>query len=150
MGTAAAGNRVVLIGAGLTGTETAVALAQEGKAVTLIDMLSLEEIDRRAIGSRSGLMYLRGMAEKAGIEVRTGLRAKAVTDEGLVALDADGKEVLLPCDTVALSMGVRPRTAVAERFAGTARDVFFCGDCRVRAGNITSAVIDGFYAAMNV
>ena len=150
MGTVSTGERIVLIGAGLTGTETAVALAQEGKMVTLIDMLSLEEIDRRAIGSRSGLMYLRGMAQKAGIEVHTGLRAKEVTDEGLVALDADGQDVLLPCDTVVLSMGVRPRKAIADQFADTARDVFFCGDCAVKAGNITSAVRDAFYAAMNI
>ena len=95
-------------------------------------------------------MYLRGMAASAGVRVMTGLRAKQVTGEGLIALDAEDKEVCLPCDTVVLSMGVRPRQAVAESFAGTAPDVFFCGDCRVRAGNITSAVLDGFYAAMNV
>ena len=89
-------------------------------------------------------------AQKAGIEVHTGLRAKEVTDEGLVALDADGQDVLLPCDTVVLSMGVRPRKAAAEQFADTARDVFFCGDCAVNAGNITSAVRDAFYAAMNI
>ena len=150
MGKADAGKRVVLIGAGLTGTETAVALAREGRDVTLVDMLSLEEIDRRALGSKSGLFYLRGLAEKAGVKVRTGLRAKEVTGEGLIAVDAEGADVFLPCDTVVLSMGVRPREEVARQFAGTAFDVFFCGDCAVRAGNITSAVRDAFYAAMNV
>ncbi|MBR6950962.1 MAG: FAD-dependent oxidoreductase [Oscillospiraceae bacterium] len=150
MGKACVGQKIVLIGAGLTGTETAVALAQEGKEVTLIDMLSLEEIDRRAIGSRSGLMYLRGMAQQAGVRVITGLRAKEVTDAGLTALDSTGSDVFLPCDTVVLSMGVRPRKAVADQFAGTAHDVFWCGDCAVKAGNITSAVRDAFYAAMNV
>ena len=73
-----------MIGAGLTGTETAVALAREGRDVTLVDMLSLEEIDRRALGSKSGLFYLSGLAEKAGVKVRTGLRAKEVTGEGLL------------------------------------------------------------------
>ena len=150
MGKASVGRKIVLIGAGLTGTETAVALAKDGKDVTLIDMLSLEEIDSRALGSRSGLMYLRGMANDAGVVVRTGLRASKVTDEGLTALDNDGNVVHLPCDTVVLSMGVRPRKGVADQFAGTAHDVFFCGDCAVKAGNITSAVRDGFYAALNV
>ena len=31
-----------------------------------------------------------------------------------------------------------------------AYDVFFVGDCAVRAGNITTAVRDGFFAAVNV
>ncbi|NLO96909.1 MAG: FAD-dependent oxidoreductase [Peptococcaceae bacterium] len=44
MGTAKVGNRVVVAGAGLTGLETALHLAREGKNVTVIDMLSWEEI----------------------------------------------------------------------------------------------------------
>lgn len=150
MGKASVGNKVVLIGAGLTGTETAVALAREGKQVTLIDMLSLEDINARTIGSKSALGYLRMLSEEAGVSVRTGLKAKEVKDTGLLALNQDGDEILIECDTVVLSMGVRPRTAAAKQFADTAANVYYCGDCSVRAGNITSAVRDGFYAAMNI
>ncbi|MCQ2452798.1 MAG: NAD(P)/FAD-dependent oxidoreductase [Oscillospiraceae bacterium] len=150
LGKVSVGNKIALIGAGLTGTETAVALAQEGKDVTLIDMLSLDEITARTVGSKSGLMYLRGMSEQAGVKVITGLKAKEVLDDALVALDAENEEVRIPCDTVVLSMGVRPRKELASQFEGTAFDVFYCGDCAVRAGNITSAVRDGFYAAMNI
>ena len=53
------GKFVVLIGAGLTGTETACALAEAGHSVTVIDMLSLEEIDSRGSGSRSVAAVLR-------------------------------------------------------------------------------------------
>ena len=150
MGICKPGKKVVLIGAGLTGTETAVALAQDGHDVTLVDMLSLEEIDARTIGSKSGLAMLRGMSDTAGVKVITGLRAKAVEAGALVAADAEGREVILECDTVVLSMGVRPRSELAHQFDGTAHDVFIVGDCAVRAGNITSAVRDGFFAAMNI
>ena len=64
--------------------------------------------------------------------------------------DAAGNDVSLACDTVVLSMGVRPRSELAHSFDGTATDAFICGDCAVRAGNITSAVRDGFFAAMNI
>ena len=47
-------------------------------------------------------------------------------------------------------MGVRPRKDVAEQFADTAFDVIYAGDCAAKNGNITSAVRDGFYAAMNL
>ncbi len=149
MGKVWVGTKVVVVGAGLTGTETAVALAQDGHDVTLIDMLSLEEIDARAIGSKSSLGTLRGMSQAAGVKVMTGLKVKEYKEFELIATSENGEEIL-PCDSVVLSMGVRPRTDVAMRFEGTAKDVIFVGDCAVRAGNITSAVRDGFFAAVNV
>ena len=89
------------------------------------------------------------MSQAAGVKVMTGLKVKEVRNFELVATGENGEEVI-PCDTVVLSMGVRPRTDVAMQFAGTAKDVVFCGDCAVRAGNITSAVRDGFFAAVNI
>ena len=149
-GTATVGKRVVLIGAGLTGTETAVVLARDGHAVTLMDMLSLEEIDRRGSGSRTVAAYLRGMAAKAGVKVMTGLLAKEITKDGVAAKDGGGNTVFLPCDSVVLSMGMKPLEGLAKEFEGCADAVFTVGDCNLRAGNITSAVRDGFYAAMNI
>ena len=73
-----------------------------------------------------------------------------VNSASLRFTDGENGEEIIPCDTVVLSMGVRPRTDVAMQFAGTAKDVVFCGDCAVRAGNITSAVRDGFFAAVNI
>jgi NADPH-dependent 2,4-dienoyl-CoA reductase/sulfur reductase-like enzyme len=147
-GKVTAGKRVVLIGAGLTGTETAVVLAQDGHEVTLIDMLSLEEIDSRGVGSRNVAAFLRRMADKAGVQVMTGLKAKEITMDAVIAENREGQILRLPCDSVVLSMGVKAR--VASEFEGTAGQVFVVGDCAVKAGNITSAVRDGFYAAMNI
>jgi uncharacterized FAD-dependent dehydrogenase len=47
-------------------------------------------------------------------------------------------------------MGVRPRDSVVKEFDGCANDIHAVGDCAQKAGNITSAVRDGFYAAMNI
>jgi NADPH-dependent 2,4-dienoyl-CoA reductase/sulfur reductase-like enzyme len=150
LGTATAGERVVLIGAGLTGTETAVALAQSGHNVTLIDALDLPEIDSKGLSSMSVTAVLRYMSEAAGVLVMTGLTAKEITPGGVVASTREGAEINLPCDTVVLSMGVRPVTALMETLKGIDAQVLGIGDCTVRAGNITSAVRDGFYAAMNI
>lgn len=150
MGKAVVGRRVVLIGAGLTGTETAVVLAEAGHEVTLIDMLSLEEIDSRGPGSKGVAAFLRGMSRKAGVKVLTGLKAKEVRRDGVTAEDAAGNLVTLPCDSVVLSMGVKPRERMLREFEGCAEELYVVGDCRARAGNITSAVLDGFYAAMNI
>jgi 2,4-dienoyl-CoA reductase-like NADH-dependent reductase (Old Yellow Enzyme family)/thioredoxin reductase len=149
-GKAAPGHRVVLIGAGLTGTETAVALARDGHEVTLIDMLPLEEIDRRGTALRGVVSLLRRMAEDAGVKVQTGLKAREIRSDAVIAENNTGEAVTLPCDSVVLSMGVRPLDSLAKSFEGCAEQVQIIGDCAVRAGNITSAVRDGFYAAMNI
>ena len=150
MGKVQVGHKVVLIGAGLTGTETATVLAQEGHDVTVIDMLSLDEIDSRGGTSRSVSAMLRSMSQQAGVKVMTGLRCSEITENSVVAVDSNGSVLTLECDSVVLSMGVRPRKETVSEFDGTAYDVFYVGDCAARAGNITSAVRDGFYAAMNI
>jgi 2,4-dienoyl-CoA reductase-like NADH-dependent reductase (Old Yellow Enzyme family)/thioredoxin reductase len=150
LGRAAVGKRVVLIGAGLTGTETAVVLAQDGHEVTLVDMLSLQEIDSRGVGSKGVASYLRGMSSKAGVKVLTGLKAKEITPRSVIAEDEAGGLVTLPCDSIVLSMGVKPRESLVRQFEGCAEALYVIGDCASRAGNITSAVREGFYAAMNI
>ena len=66
----------------------------------------------------------------------------------LLAENRDGS-LTIPCDSVALSLGVRPNAALAARFHDVCSEVYIVGDCR-EVGNITSAVREGFYAAMNI
>lgn len=141
---------MLIVGAGLTGTETAVALAKSGHDVTVIDMLSLEEIDSRGTSSKSVTAVLRGMAESSGVKTLTGLALKSVLDGKVIAEEKDGTEKTIDCDTVLLSVGVRPRTALAAELDGCALNTYVIGDCANKAGNITSAVREGFYAAMNI
>ncbi len=150
LGKAQVGRRVVLIGAGLTGTETAVVLAQDGHEVTLIDMLSLQEIDGRGGAIRGVVNFLRGLSDKSGVNVMTGLKAKEITDGYVLVEDTDGQLLSLACDSVVLSMGVRPRADLIREFDGCAEDIYIIGDCAQKTGNITTAVRDGFYAAMNI
>ena len=140
------GKRVVIVGAGLTGTETAISLAREGHEVTVIDMLSLAELRKRekAIGTAIQL------ATEAGVRFLEKHALASISADGIIALDESGAEVALACDTVALSLGVRPRTKVLEELEGLCEETYVVGDCNNRQGNITSAVREGFYAAMNV
>ena len=80
----------------------------------------------------------------------TGLKAKEIKNDAVVAEDKDGGLVTLPCESVILSMGVRPRESLVREFEGCAEDVYVIGDCAQKAGNILTAVRDGFYAAMNI
>ena len=140
------GKRVVIVGGGLTGTETAIYLARGGHEVTVVDMLSLKELRSRekALGTAIKL------AEEAGVRFLDRCRLDSVSEEGVVAQDPDGQSVSVACDTVALSLGVRPRAEVMEELEGICEETYCVGDCSVRQGNITSAVRTAFNAAMNV
>ena len=140
------GKRVVIVGAGLTGTETAISLAREGHEVTVIDMLTMAELRsrERIIGTAQNLALSEGVAflEKYALD--------SVTENGLLARDGEGNLHELPCNTVALSLGVRPRTDIVDELSGICDETYVIGDCNTRQGNIVTAVREGFFAAMNV
>ena len=148
LGKAKVGDRVVLAGAGLTGSETALYLAQQGKKVTLIDMLTLEQIE--ANSPFADIRTLWGMLDKLKVEIKTEVELEAITDTGAVITDKKGNRTEIPCDTVVLSLGVEPRTELVKMFEGLAPDVYVVGDCHNRRGNLFSATSEGFFAAMDI
>ncbi len=147
-GKAKVGSRVVIAGAGLTGSETALYLARQGREVTLIDSCPLEQID--AGTPVINIMTLRKMLSESNVVTRTGLTLEAVTDSGVFVLDRDQRQIGLPCDTVVLALGFEPDPAVLERYQGLALEVYPVGDCHSRKGNLWNAVAEGFFAAADI
>jgi 2,4-dienoyl-CoA reductase-like NADH-dependent reductase (Old Yellow Enzyme family)/thioredoxin reductase len=148
LGKAKVGDRVVLAGAGLTGSETALYLAQQGKQVTLVDMLPLEQID--AGYPSVYVAALRNMLSEFNVDVREEAKLEAITDVGAVIRDKKRERVEIPCDTVVLSLGVEPFTEAVRVFQGLAPDVYVVGDCNNQRGNLYSATSEGFFAAMDI
>jgi 2,4-dienoyl-CoA reductase-like NADH-dependent reductase (Old Yellow Enzyme family)/thioredoxin reductase len=146
MGRAKAGREVLIVGAGLTGSETAVELLKEGHQVTLLDMLTLKQIAARD----KSIGRIHGLAERHGAKFLEEMKLIEIGDGFAVAADKSGALTKLYCDTVALSLGVRPRTKVIEEFLDLCPETYVIGDCANKAGNIASAVREGFYAAMNI
>jgi hypothetical protein len=56
---------------------------------------------------------------------------------------------VLPADTVILSLGFKPRKALAHAFDEITPDVYYAGDC-VKVGDIYSAVHGGFDLAVEL
>jgi 2,4-dienoyl-CoA reductase-like NADH-dependent reductase (Old Yellow Enzyme family)/thioredoxin reductase len=148
LGKAKVGDRVVLAGAGLTGSETALYLAQQGKKVTLIDVLPLEEID--ASYPSMNIITLRNMLSELNIDVKTEVKLEAITDTGAVIMDKNWERTEIPCDTVVLSLGVEPRREVIAMFEDLAPDVYVVGDCHNQRGNLYRAISEGFFATMEI
>ena len=147
-GLAETGNTVVIAGAGMAGMETAVSLARKGKKVTLIDMLKASEAGSG--GSKMNIIALHNMLEEEGVQTIDQTRMEGITAAGIEVRNPNGEKYELPCDTLVLSLGVRPRKEIAKTFKDCATDVIFVGDCCTDQGTLFNATRTAFDAAMAI
>lgn len=133
------GAKVIVIGGGDTGCETALHLAEHGK-----DALILEMDD--ALARRAGYTHRIALMDQIENRVKSMTSAKclAITPEGVKVASPDG-ERFLPADTVVLCLGTRAKRDLAESFGRCAADFWIVGD----AGgpkNVRQAVRQGYDA----
>ena len=138
------GDSVVVLGGGLAGCECAVHLGMEGKKVHIVEMRDSLAVDcnirHRPILMQQVEKYCTTHLKHAGL---------AVTDEGLLCKDENGKEVLIPSDTVICAVGQRSNRDTVMQLRGCAPWVREIGDC-ARVSNITNAVYQGYHAALDI
>ena len=135
---------VVVFGGGLAGCECAVYLGMEGKRVHLVEMR--EELAPDA-NVRHRPLLLKEIDKYA--TVHTGYKGLRVTAEGIVCMDKDGREQLVPGTTVICALGQRSRRDVTENLRDAAPYTAVIGDA-AKVSSITNAVYWGYYAALDV
>jgi 2,4-dienoyl-CoA reductase-like NADH-dependent reductase (Old Yellow Enzyme family)/NADPH-dependent 2,4-dienoyl-CoA reductase/sulfur reductase-like enzyme len=138
------GHRVVVLGGGLVGCETAVHMAQEGKDVTVIEM-------QHEICPDANPRYRPLLLDQLDKHVtcRIDMRGISITDEGLVCTDTDSNEILFGADTIICAVGQKPLRSVVDRLHNCAPEVIEIGDC-VKPGQVTDAVFRGYWAGINI
>ncbi len=140
----ALGNDVVIIGGGEIGCETALYLKEQGKHVTIIEMLP--ELAPETFHLTRDIMLWRVEKE---VSYHTGAACKEITASSVRFVDKDGVEQTIPCDNVVISAGMRAQTALAETFRDSAPEYWAAGDCTI-AKNVRIATQTAFDAVMNL
>jgi 2,4-dienoyl-CoA reductase-like NADH-dependent reductase (Old Yellow Enzyme family)/NADPH-dependent 2,4-dienoyl-CoA reductase/sulfur reductase-like enzyme len=141
------GETIVVAGAGLTGCETALYLAQQGKKVTVIDMIGELEIAQDAADvNRTALMEL---LAQHGVEFKTEVKLEEITDKGALVIDKKWSRYEIPADTVVLSLGFQARRKTVQTLKGLAREVYVVGDCQ-NPRNLKEAIHDAFNVAVEI
>lgn len=142
--TPALGQKVVILGGGLVGSECAIYLDGLGKDVTIVEMKDDWAADSYFMHKNAMKIYMRNH----DIHIHVNTTAKAVTDAGLLCEGPDG-EKLLEADTILLAAGMKADRACAESFYNAAPRVFEVGDC-IKAGRVVEAVSGGYYRALDI
>lgn len=140
----AIGQKVVILGGGLVGSECAIYLDGLGKDVTIVEMKDDWASDAYFMHKNAMNIYIRD----SKILIYTKTTAKAVTDDGLLCETADG-ELLLPADTILLAAGMKPDREEVDSFYNAAPRVFQIGDC-IKAGRVLEAITLGYYRALDI
>lgn len=140
----ALGENIVLIGGGEIGCETALYLKEHGKNVTIIEMLP--ELASETFHLTRDMMLWR-VEQK--VTAYTGAACKEISEHTVRFLDQNGVEQTIPCDSVIISAGMRPRAELAETFRDAAPEFRAIGDCTTPK-NVRIATQTAYDAAMNL
>ncbi len=137
------GQRILVVGGGIVGTEVGLFLAEQAKEVIFVEML--DEF-MTGIGPADRTVYKERLA-KQNVTIYTGKRLKTVLDKGVIVVDKYGKHREILADNVVLATGFAPQTALVEQLENeTDLDVYAVGDC-VAPRKIFDVIHEGHLAA---
>lgn len=137
------GQNVIILGGGLAGCETAIHLADEGKAVILVEMR--DTIAPDANHFQGGILLER---LKGRVEIKLGYKGIRISDAGLYCISPEGKDAFIRADSVLLATGQRAMRREADALLDAAPRVYQIGDC-VTPQDMTAAIYQGYHAAMD-
>jgi len=150
LGKKVAGKRVVVIGGGLIGCETALWLAQQGKDVTIVETLKALMRSGSPV-PRPNMMMLRDLLKFYKVNVLTNTSLCEVTNDGVVVVNQSSEKMTLPADTVVMACGLAPDRELYNSLKDivTKTRLHLIGDAS-ETRNIMHAVWDGFEVARNI
>ncbi|MDR3278509.1 MAG: NAD(P)/FAD-dependent oxidoreductase, partial [Oscillospiraceae bacterium] len=148
-GEAQTGKRVVILGAGFSGSECAIPLLREGKEVTLIDLIPCVAYDMNNMGSQVWLSIQR-MHRELGAKFVFDAKIAKITPDGVKYTDKDGAEGFIPCDTVVNALGLKVDNNAVNDLLLSAPESYAIGDCLGSDMTIDNAVLTGFTYAMEL
>lgn len=140
-----AGAKCLVIGGGLVGSETAEFLADQGKAVTIVELRDTIAADMEY---KTRQMLMPRLAE-LGVVSMTETEVLSVCAGGEVRVKTPYVEKTLSgFDTIVVALGYRPDPTVCSELAAAGLDFVRVGDCK-KVGKIINGVWDGFHIAYN-
>ena len=137
--------KVAVVGGGCMGTQVAEALARNGHRVTVVELTEAVAGDA-PIDDRNLLL---GRLAKLKVDIKTKTKVLEIGETSVTVQGPDGREEILPSDTVVLCLGSVPNDGVVNELAPMIKKVFTVGDA-VKPRRVTEAVLEGALAALEI
>lgn len=135
--------KVAVIGAGMTGSETAELLASRGNEVYLVEMLA-------EVGNGAGIinkMDILKHLSNSSVEILTSYRLKEIESDKITLVNLkDNSEISKEVNKVVLALGVRSNNGLYEELSRNFSKVAIIGDSKT-PGRIAHAIRQGFEKA---
>jgi len=142
----ALGERVLVIGGGMVGIETAEFLSERGKKVTVVEMLD-------EIASEIGIVrkpYMNQCLSDHKVEIFVSTKVERVTEDGVVVSGKEsGNENIGSFDSMVLAVGAKPRNELAKTLEGRVTQVYVVGDA-LKPANALVAIADAARVARGI
>ncbi len=139
------GKRVLVVGAGGIGAETADYLSEMGKEVTLVEML--EEIAADLVVHLKHYLFQR-LAEK-GVTILTSTKVKELGKGYALVEDASGTRKIDGFDTIVLAVGSKADDRIAKSLEGKVPELHVIGDAS-EPREALEAVYEGEETALKI
>ncbi|MFP4697312.1 MAG: FAD-dependent oxidoreductase [Eubacteriales bacterium] len=135
------GDKVVVIGGGLVGCETAAYMKEKAKEVTIVEML--DDILTITDHCLNNDQALRAMIKERNIEVVSNAKVTKITSNNLSYIK-DNKENTIECDTVIVAVGYKSKNQLEEALIDKIENLVVIGDAEAPR-KILNAVHEGYH-----
>jgi 2,4-dienoyl-CoA reductase-like NADH-dependent reductase (Old Yellow Enzyme family)/thioredoxin reductase len=123
-GKAKAGQNVVIIGGGMVGCETGHHLAEQGKTVTIIEILKRMANDMFFMARRR---LIDGLTSKK-VTLLTSATCEEINEGSVQVTTAEGKQETIPADTVIIAVGYKANDQLYKALEGKVSEIYCIGD----------------------
>ena len=138
------GKKVVVIGGGLVGTETALDLAEHDHDVTIVEMLPRIMND---VAATDFIAYSERIAARDNMHVVTATKLDEVLDDGVLVSNCKKGQYKIDADTVILALGFKSRRSLYDELKEAGKEAVLVGDAQ-HPGKIFDAIHTGYRAGL--
>lgn len=136
------GQKVVIIGGGLTGCEIAYELYLDKKEPVIIEMQ--DDLIKQSGVCMANSQYLRDYFKLHNVPVYLETKLKEIQDDKVIVTSKDNQEISIDVDNVILSVGYNPTPIVQSK-----KNIYLVGDC-LKVGNLRSVIWHAYEVAMSI